>query len=80
MSQFYDYGTKDAELLEHSPVANLRRPKVSDDSSTVGLTAEELDRLLGAAEQDGPRSATLVSLLFSVRREEPLANRLDRGL
>jgi integrase len=54
---------KDAELLEHSPIANVRRPKVSDDSSTVGLTAEELDRLLTAAEAHGPRSAALVSLL-----------------
>jgi integrase/recombinase XerD len=63
LSQFYDYGIKDAELLEHSPVANVRRPKVSDDSSTVGLTAEELDRLLTAAETHGPRSAALISLL-----------------
>jgi len=63
LSKFYDYGIKDAELLEHSPVANVRRPKVSDDSSTVGLTAEELDRLLTVAEAHGPRSAALVSLL-----------------
>jgi site-specific recombinase XerD len=63
LSKFYDYGIKDAELLEHSPVANVRRPKVSDDSSTVGLTAEELDRLLTAAEEHDPRSAALVSLL-----------------
>jgi site-specific recombinase XerD len=63
LSKFYDYGIKDAELLEHSPVANVRRPKVSDDSSTVGLTAAELDRLLSAAEAHGPRSAALVSLL-----------------
>jgi integrase/recombinase XerD len=41
----------------------VRRPKVSDDSSTVGLTADELDRLLSAAEVHGPRSAALVSLL-----------------
>jgi site-specific recombinase XerD len=63
LTQFYDYGIKDAQLLKHSPVANVRRPKVSDDSSTVGLTAEELDRLLTGAEQHGPRSAALVSLL-----------------
>ena len=64
LSKFYDYGIKDAELLEHSPVANVRRPKVSDDSSTVGLTADDLDRLLTAAETDGTRSAALVSLLI----------------
>lgn len=30
LSKFYDYGICDARLLEHSPVANVRRPKVSD--------------------------------------------------
>jgi site-specific recombinase XerC len=29
LTQFYDYGIKDAQLLKHSPVANVRRPKVS---------------------------------------------------
>jgi integrase/recombinase XerD len=71
LSRFYDYGIKDAELLEHSPVANVRRPKVSDDSSTVGLTADELDRLLTAAEAHGPRSAALVSLLVYRPGETP---------
>src|SRR5437762_2025402 len=46
-----------------SPVANVRRPKVSDDSSTIGLTADELDKLLSAAETHDQRSAALVSLL-----------------
>ena len=32
LSKFYDYGIRDAQLLEHSLVANVRRPKVSDDS------------------------------------------------
>jgi site-specific recombinase XerD len=63
LSKFYDYGIRDAQLLEHSPVANVRRPKVSDDSSTVGLTADDLDRLLTAAEADGSRSTALISLL-----------------
>jgi integrase/recombinase XerD len=63
LSKFYDYGIRDAELLDSSPVANVRRPKVSEDSSTVGLTAAELDRLLTAAEAHGARSAALVSLL-----------------
>ncbi len=79
LSKFYDYGIKDAELLEHSPVANVRRPKVSDDSSTVGLTAEELDRLLRAAEAHGPRSAALVSLLVynGLRIAEVLATNVE---
>jgi integrase/recombinase XerD len=79
LSQFYDYGIKDVELLEHSPVANVRRPKVSDDSSTVGLTAEELDRLLMAAETHGPRSAALISLLVynGLRIAEVLATDVE---
>ena len=79
LSQFYDYGIKDAELLEHSPVANVRRPKVSDDSSTVGLTAEELDHLLTAAEAHGPRSAALISLLVynGLRIAEVLACNIE---
>ena len=63
LSKFYDYGIRDAEVLDYSPVANVRRPKLSDDSSTIGLTADELDKLLTAAEAHGPRSAALVSLL-----------------
>jgi site-specific recombinase XerD len=63
LSKFYDYGIRDAEVLEYSPVANVRRPKVSDDSATIGLTADELDKLLTAAETHEPRSAALVSVL-----------------
>jgi integrase/recombinase XerD len=78
-SKFYDYGIKDAELLEHSPIANVRRPKVSDDSPTIGLTAEELDRLLTAAEEHSARAAALVSLLVynGLRIAEVLACDVD---
>jgi site-specific recombinase XerC len=61
LSGFYDYGLR--ELLEYSPVANVRRPRVGEDSPTIGLDAAELDRLLIAAEHASPRSAALVSLL-----------------
>ena len=64
LSKFYDYGMREVELLEYSPVANVRRPKVSEDSPTIGLDAAELDRLLTAAEADGPSAAALVSLLI----------------
>ena len=79
LSKFYDYGIKDAELLEHSPVANVRRPKVSDDSSTVGLTADELDRLLTAAEEHDPRSAALINVLVynGLRIAEVLATDIE---
>lgn len=45
------------------PVANVRRPKVSEDAPTIGLDAAALDRLPTAAEGDGARSAAPTSLL-----------------
>ncbi len=41
VSAFYDYGIG-VDVLTFSPVANVRRPKVSDDATTVGLSAGEL--------------------------------------
>jgi hypothetical protein len=41
LSKFYDYGIRDTEALEYSPVANVRPPKVSDDSSTNVSAAGE---------------------------------------
>src|SRR3954447_6821073 len=63
LSGFYDFGVHDAEVLTHSPVASVRRPRVSDDSQAVGLTADELRRLLATAAAHSPRSAALVTLL-----------------
>ncbi len=41
VSAFYDYGIGvGVSVLAFSPVANVRRPKVSDDSTTVGLSAD----------------------------------------
>jgi len=60
--KFYDYGIE-AQVLTYSPVASVRRPKVSGDSSTVGLSAQELVRLLEAADAHSPRSSALVTLL-----------------
>jgi integrase/recombinase XerD len=74
LSKFYDYGIG-VEVLSFSPVANVRRPKVSDDSSTVGLDTDELRRLLDAADAHSPRSGALVSLLAynGVRIDEALS-------
>jgi len=43
--------------------SRVRRPRIDDDPATVGLDRDQLGRLLGAAEVDGPRSVALVSLL-----------------
>jgi len=73
VSAFYDYGIG-VDVLAFSPVANVRRPKVSDDSTTVGLSADELVALLDAAEAHSPRWGALVSLLAynGVRIDEAL--------
>ncbi len=63
LSGFYDYGLHDAGILSHSPVASVRRPKVADESQAVGLTADELRRLLAAAARHSSRSEALVSVL-----------------
>lgn len=62
VSAFYDYGIG-VDVLAFSPVANVRRPKVSDDSTTVGLSADELVALLEVADAHSPRWGALVSLL-----------------
>src|SRR5664280_3365995 len=74
VSAFYDYGIS-VDLLDFSPVANVRRPKVSEDSTTVGLSAEEAVTLLEAADAHSPRLGALVSLLTynGVRIDEALA-------
>lgn len=63
LAGFYDFGVHDAQVLTHSPVASVRRPRVSDESAAVGLTADQLRRLLTAAAAHSPRSAALVALL-----------------
>lgn len=74
VSAFYDYGIG-VDVLGFSPVANVRRPKVADDSTTVGLSADELVALLEAADVHSPRFGALVSLLAynGVRIDEALS-------
>jgi hypothetical protein len=64
-------------MIAWSP--DVRRPKVSEDSPRIGLTAEELDRLLTAAEARSPRPAEVVSLLVYIgpRIAEVLACDVD---
>ncbi|BCB76030.1 site-specific tyrosine recombinase XerD [Phytohabitans flavus] len=58
LSSWYDFLTK-LRAVEANPVAAADRPKVArDHSSTVGLTPEEVDALLAAADADtGPHAA-----------------------
>jgi integrase/recombinase XerD len=63
LSGLYDYAVVDAGLIEASPVVRVKRPRVSEHSTTVGLNEAELIKLLAAAEADGPRSTALITLL-----------------
>src|SRR4051812_26586162 len=75
VAKFYDYAIHDAEVLSYSPVANVRRPPVSEESSTTGLSADELRRLLATATSHSPRMGALIGLLVlnGLRISEALA-------
>jgi integrase/recombinase XerD len=52
------------EVINRSPVVHVRRPRVSQDSTTLGPTRDEARRLLDAAEELGPKAHALVGLLL----------------
>ena len=54
----------DEDLVVANPVQRVRRPRVPEESATLGPTLGEAGRLLAAAEADGPKAAALVSLLL----------------
>ncbi len=60
---FYKYGIG-IGVLEHSPVESVQRPRVPDESQAVGLTTDELKRLLAAAAKHSAKSLALVSVLM----------------
>ena len=78
LSSFYGYGVE-VGVLEENPVANVKRPRVANDSMTVGLTRDELEQLLQAAEADSPRSAALITLLAynGLRVDEALSRDVE---
>jgi integrase/recombinase XerD len=78
LSSFYGYGVQ-VGVLEENPVANVKRPRVANASMTVGLARDELERLLDAAEADGPRSAALITLLAynGLRIDEALSRDVE---
>jgi len=50
-------------VLSESPFLGVAWPTVSEDSPTTGLTRDELRRLIAVANDDGSRSAALITLL-----------------
>jgi len=59
---FYKYAVEE-ELLEHSPAAHVRRPRVGYESHAVALDRNELGALLVAAGLGPPAEHALISLL-----------------
>jgi integrase/recombinase XerD len=59
---FYRYAVEE-ELLDHSPAAHVRRPRLDYGSHAVGLDRNELGALLVAAGLGPPAEHALISLL-----------------
>jgi integrase/recombinase XerD len=59
---FYRYAVEE-ELLDHSPAAHVRRPRLDYESHATGLDRNELGALLVAAALGAPAEHALVSLL-----------------
>lgn len=53
-------------LITHNPADTNARPNVDKDASpTIGLTRAEADRLITAADADGPRSSAVIRLMLT---------------
>ena len=59
---FYKYAVEE-ELLEHSPAAHVRRPRLDYESHAIGLDRNELGALLVAAGLGHPAEHGLIALL-----------------
>ncbi len=62
VSMFYRWCT-DEELLGRNPAANVRRPRISQDSTTLGMDREELGMFLVQAGLSSARDHGLACLL-----------------
>src|ERR1700749_3747778 len=59
---FYRYAVEE-ELLDHSPAAHVRRPRLDYESHATGLDRNELGALLVTAGLGAPAEHALISLL-----------------
>jgi integrase/recombinase XerD len=60
--RFYRYAVEE-ELLDHSPAAHVRRPRIDYELHATGLDRNELGALLVAAGLGPPAGHALISLL-----------------
>ena len=63
LTGLFRYATEEG-YVGRNPAAHVRRPRVSEDSPTLGLDLDEARRFLDAAEVAGPRDHALVCLLL----------------
>ncbi len=63
MSGLFRYAYEEG-YVDRNPAAHVRRPRVGDDSPTLGLDLTEARRFLQVAETAGPRDHALVCLLL----------------
>jgi site-specific recombinase XerD len=63
LSGLFRYAYEEGHTARN-PAANVRRPRVGDDSPTLGLDLTEARSFLQAAEAAGPRDHALVCLLL----------------
>jgi integrase len=66
---FYRYAVEE-DLLDHSPAAHVRRPRLDYESHATGLDRNELGALLVAAGLGSPDEHALISLLDGLRVSE----------
>jgi integrase/recombinase XerD len=59
---FYRYAVEE-HLLDHSPAAHVRRPRLDYESHAIGLDRNEVGAILVAAGLGGPAEHALISLL-----------------
>jgi integrase/recombinase XerD len=79
VSSWYTFAVAETTVA-HSPTQHVRRPKITDRGETPGLTRDELQRILAAAEAHGSlRSRALLMLLATtgLRINEALSRDVD---
>ena|SRR6266516_348178 len=59
---FYRYAVEE-DLLDHSPAAHVRRPRLDYESHAIGVDRNELGAILVAAGLSAPTEHALISLL-----------------
>jgi hypothetical protein len=79
LTGWYRYCVEE-QLLEHSPAVHVRRPKVSQESTRLGLDRAELGAFLvqvGVARPLAPRTTRAIDTAVAERTDGPLLARRD---